>query len=302
MASTTFSRHGLLSGIFSFAGFVAARTKRIRIGTAIVVLPFHSPVLAAEEAAMLDILSDGRLDFGVGSGYQRREFEGLGVDVEESRERFYEYLEVIVKAWTEETLTYHGKYVNVDDVWVIPKPIQQPHPPLYQAISTSPASVERAAASGITCIFGGPTASMGEVPDAIRLWRDKMEESGRPHAHIDPPVSMSIYVAPSVEEAEADAQGREDFSQKILARIGSPAGKDGKMPKGYESWATRQKDREAVMKGGVPCLSCGERPRSWPSDLSRSGPWASTISSVPSASPACPRKRSCARSRCLRPR
>ena len=251
-----FSRHGLLSGIYSFAGYVAARTERMRIGTAIIVLPFHNPVITAEEAAMLDVLSNGRLDFGVGSGYQRREFEGLGVNVEESRDRFREYLDVIVKAWTEETLTYHGKYVNVDDVWVIPKPVQKPHPPLFQAISTSPASVEYAASMGITCIFGGPTAALGEVPDAIRLWREKMEEHGHTHEHIDPPVSINIYVAPSVEEAEADALGREDFSQKILARIGSPAGKDGSLPKGYEAWATRNLDRAAALKGrgGIPVL------------------------------------------------
>ncbi len=89
-----FSRHGLLSGIFSFAGHVAARTSRIRIGTAVVVLPFHNPILVAEEAAMVDILSGGRLDFGVGSGYQRQEFEGVGVSVEEGRKRFSEHLDV----------------------------------------------------------------------------------------------------------------------------------------------------------------------------------------------------------------
>ena len=151
-----FSRHGLLSGIFSFVGHVAARTLRIRIGTAVVVLPFHNPILVAEEAAMLDVLSGGRLDFGVGSGYQRQEFEGLGVNVEEGRERFREHLEVIKRAWTEETLTFHGKYTNVADLWVIPKPLQKPHPPLYIAVSTSPASVGYAASQNIQIIVGGP--------------------------------------------------------------------------------------------------------------------------------------------------
>jgi alkanesulfonate monooxygenase SsuD/methylene tetrahydromethanopterin reductase-like flavin-dependent oxidoreductase (luciferase family) len=76
--ANTASRHGLLSGLFSFAGHVAARTRRMRIGTAVSVLPFHNPIVVAEEAAMLDILSGGRLNFGVGSGYQRQEFDGLG--------------------------------------------------------------------------------------------------------------------------------------------------------------------------------------------------------------------------------
>ena len=182
-----FSRHGLLSGIFSFAGHVAARTSRIRIGTAVVVLPFHNPILVAEEAAMLDILSGGRLDFGVGSGYQRQEFEGVGVNVGEGRDRFREHLDVITRAWTEERLTFHGKYTNVDDLWVIPKPLQKPHPPLYIAVSTSAASVEYAASRNIPIIVGGPTAVMGQAPQVVRLWREKMEQFGHEHAHIDPP-------------------------------------------------------------------------------------------------------------------
>ena len=87
---------------------------------------------------MLDVLSGGRLNLGIGSGYQRQEFEGLGIDMEESRERFVEAVEVMTRAWTEETLTYHGKFTNVDDLWVLPKPLQKPHPPIFQAVSTSP--------------------------------------------------------------------------------------------------------------------------------------------------------------------
>ena len=102
----SFSRHGLLSGIWSFAGMVAGRTKNIRIGTAVVVLPLHNPILIAEEAAMLDVISGGRLNLGIGSGYQRQEFDGLGIDINTSRDRFYEAVDVMKKAWTEETLTY----------------------------------------------------------------------------------------------------------------------------------------------------------------------------------------------------
>ncbi len=133
-----FSRHGLLSGIFSFLGQVAARTSHVRIGAAVIVLPLHNPILVAEEVAMLDVLSGGRLNLGIGSGYQRQEFEGLGIDMEESRERFVEAVEVMTRAWTEETLTYHGKFTNVDVLWVLPKPLQKPHPPIFQAVSTSP--------------------------------------------------------------------------------------------------------------------------------------------------------------------
>ena len=243
-----FSRHGLLSALSTFAGHVAARTKRIRIGTAVVVTPLHNPILVAEEAGMLDILSGGRLDLGVGSGYQRQEFDGLGVDIEESRERFRESVDVIRKAWTEERLTFHGKYTHVDDLEVMPKPLQMPHPPLYIAVSTTPSSIEFAASQALPIILGGPTATMGTSPQALKTWREQMERFGHPHAHIDPPVAMDIHVAPTVEEAEEDAVGRADFSAKIIAKIGSPIAADGTVPKGYENWANRQKDRELAIE------------------------------------------------------
>ena len=245
-----FSRHGLLSGIWSFAGLVAGRTEQIRIGTAVVVLPLHNPILVAEEAAMIDNISGGRLNLGIGSGYQRQEFDGVGVDINESRERFYEAVDVIRKAWTEETLTFHGKFTNVDNLWVLPKPLQQPHPPLFQAVSTSPASIDFAAKNQIQVIAGGPTDILGQAPQVIKAWREKMEEYGHPHEHLDPPMSKGIYVAPTQEEAERDAEEFQNFSSRILRSegnnglIGMPIDKDGNIPPGYEHWANRQADRD----------------------------------------------------------
>jgi alkanesulfonate monooxygenase SsuD/methylene tetrahydromethanopterin reductase-like flavin-dependent oxidoreductase (luciferase family) len=246
-----FSRHGLLSGFFSFAGTVVARTQRVRVGTAVVVLPLHNPILVAEEIAMLDVLSGGRMEVGIGSGYQRQEFDGLGIDINESRERFREAVEVLVKAWTEETLTFHGKYTKVENLWVVPKPVQQPHPPLYVAISTSPASVAWAASQQIQPILGGPTDTMGQAPNVLKMWRDKMDEFGHPHAHLTPPMAKGIYVAPTMDEALNDPIGLEDFSSRILrskgttgAILGMPTDKDGNLPPGYEAWANRQRDRE----------------------------------------------------------
>ncbi len=247
----SFSRHGLLSGFFSYVGNVVARTQKVRIGTAVIVLPLHNPVLVAEEIAMLDVLSGGRMEIGIGSGYQRQEFDGIGVDMNESRERFREATEVMIKAWTEETLTFHGTYTNVNDLWVLPKPVQEPHPPLYVAISTSPSTVEWAASKQIQPIVGGPTDTMGQATNVLKMWRAKMDEFGHPHAHLTPPMSKGIYVTPTMEEALNDPIGLDDFSSRILrstgttgATIGMPTDKDGKLPPGYEAWANRQRDRE----------------------------------------------------------
>ena len=256
-----FSRHGLVSGIFPLLGNIAARTKRINLGTAVVVLPFHNPILTAQEAATVDVISGGRLLFGVGSGYQRQEFEGMGVDVEQARDMFREYLDVIISAWSgrpEDRMTHSGRFVDVEELWTMPKPLQRPYPPLYIAVSTSPETVDYAASRNMQIIVGGPTAVMGQAPDVVKLWHSKMESYGHEHDHLDPPVSMGVYVAPTMEEAERDPVGRADFSTKILAQIGSPIGRDGKAPKGYEHWANRQRDRqmatEAARTGGIPSL------------------------------------------------
>ena len=243
-----FSRHGLVSGIFPLLGNIAARTKRIKLGTAVVVLPFHNPILTAQEAATVDVISGGRLLFGVGSGYQRQEFEGMGVDVEEARDRFREYLDVIIAAWSgrpEDRMTHKGRFVDVEELWTMPKPLQRPHPPLYVAVSTSPETVDYAASRNMQIIVGGPTAVMGQAPDVVKLWHSKMESYGHEHDHLDPPVSMGVYVAPTMEEAERDPVDRADFSTKILAQIGSPIGRDGKASEGLRALgqpAARQED------------------------------------------------------------
>ncbi|MCZ6872717.1 MAG: LLM class flavin-dependent oxidoreductase [bacterium] len=245
-----FSRHGLVSGLYSWLGAIAARTKRVRIGSAINILPFHNPILAAEEAATIDVISGGRLNFGIGSGYQRQEFDGVGANIDEARDRFREAIDVMIGAWTQERLTFHGQFTNVDDLWVLPKPLQKPYPPLYIAVSTSPSSVEYAASRQIQIMVGGPTDIMGQATQVVKLWHEKMEAFGHAHEHIDLPVAKRIYVAPSMEAADSDLAGLQDFSNNVMrsigntgAPIGMPIDKDGNLPKGYEAWAGRQQDR-----------------------------------------------------------
>ena len=244
MGSTVFLATDCFPAFSPSWGAVAARTQRIRIGTAVIVLPLHNPILLAEETAMLDVISGGRFNFGIGAGYQAQEFEGVGVNMDESRSRFQESIDVIIKAWTEERLTFHGDYTDVNDLWVLPKPLQQPHPPIYQAVSTSPESIDFAASRNIQVIAGGPTDILGQAPQVIKAWRDRMDFYGHPHAHLNPPMSKAIYVAPTMEEAEADPVGLEDFSSRILRStgnngyaIGMPMDKNGNVAKGYEHWA-----------------------------------------------------------------
>src|SRR5438552_5354210 len=108
----------------------AQRTTRIRLGTAVTLLPLHNPVKIAEEAAIADILSDGRLEFGVGRGTAPVHYAGYEILQDESRERFEEALDFISLAWTHETFSFKGKYFRAHDLSIVPRPVQVPHPPI----------------------------------------------------------------------------------------------------------------------------------------------------------------------------
>ena len=237
-----FSRHGIISGIWSMLGCVAQRTKNARIGSAVVVLPFHNPIMVAEEAATIDILSNGRFTLGIGAGYQAQEFRGLGANIEEARPRFREYLDVIRKCGEDGPLTYKGEFVDVEDLLVIPKPIQKPLP-VTIAVSTSPESVDYAAKLGLEIIVGGPTAVMGQISQVMELWHERMEHYGHAHEHVDLAVGMDVYVAPTMEEAESDLIGLEDEINAEFTRIGNPRNADGTIPGGFKHWAKRDEDR-----------------------------------------------------------
>ena len=148
-----FTGFGQVSASMSMLAYLAARTERIRLGTAVVVLPWHNPILVAEQAATLDLLSNGRLDFGVGKGYRSYEFSGFCIAPEEATERFDEAMEVICKAWTSPgRFSYQGKRWRFDDVVVEPSPIQQPHPPFWLGAGSAEL-IRRAAREGYNLLL-----------------------------------------------------------------------------------------------------------------------------------------------------
>ena len=143
-----FTGNGQLSSSLSLLSHLAALTSTMRLGTAVVVLPWHNPMLIAEQAATVDVLSGGRLDLGVGRGYRDYEFRGFGIDMDEAQARFEESIAVIRKAWTAEGRFSHaGRYWRFDNVVAEPTPVQRPHPPLWIGAG-SPASIEAAARNG----------------------------------------------------------------------------------------------------------------------------------------------------------
>jgi alkanesulfonate monooxygenase SsuD/methylene tetrahydromethanopterin reductase-like flavin-dependent oxidoreductase (luciferase family) len=127
----------LLANPLMMVPVIAERTKRIRIGTAVSLLPLQHPLSCAEQAATADVLSGGRLEFGVGRGSIPSQFHGFRIPVSENRARFDEALEIIRLAWTEDRFSYRGTFWEVEELAVVPRPVQQPHPPIRVAVHTA---------------------------------------------------------------------------------------------------------------------------------------------------------------------
>lgn len=143
-----FTGLGDVSASMTLLGHLAGVTSTMRLGTAVSVLPWHSPVLLAEQSAMVDVLSNGRLEMGVGRGYRPNEFHGFGVDPKEAQDRYRENLDILKRAWSStERFSHHGDFHTYRDIVVEPKPIQQPHPPVWVAAG-SEGSIVQAAKSG----------------------------------------------------------------------------------------------------------------------------------------------------------
>jgi alkanesulfonate monooxygenase SsuD/methylene tetrahydromethanopterin reductase-like flavin-dependent oxidoreductase (luciferase family) len=190
-----------------FATAVAQRTNRIRLGTGVTLLPLNNPIRTAEEYAMLDVLSEGRLDFGVGRGVLKAEYELFDINESESQGRFHESLEVILQAWTQDTITYEGQYYKIRDVQSLPKPVQKPHPPIWAAGAVTPESFLWAGQKGfnlMTVPFA--YANHESLQEKLALYRSALQEAGHDPRSREVLGVYHLYVAPTDEEAHAVAK------------------------------------------------------------------------------------------------
>lgn len=156
---------------------IAQRTRRIRVGTAVTLLPLHQPLACAEQAATADILSGGRLEFGVGRGSIPTQFHGFRVPVSENRARFAECLDIIRLAWTRDRFSYDGTFYKVDDLAVVPKPLQRPHPPIRVAVHTLE-SFTHIAELGVPIYSGTTTTPLPLLRECMAAYREKLAAAG----------------------------------------------------------------------------------------------------------------------------
>jgi alkanesulfonate monooxygenase SsuD/methylene tetrahydromethanopterin reductase-like flavin-dependent oxidoreductase (luciferase family) len=229
------------------------RTTTLRLGTAVMVLPWHNPVLLAEQAATLDLISDGRLDFGIGKGYRHNEFKGFGIPQEEAEARFEEAIEVIKRSWTSRTrFSHHGRYWQFEDIVVEPPTAQRPHPPFWVAAASAP-SIRRAAARGFNLIldqYAGPDA----IGERIALYRSEREAMGYTFDPMQVIVARQLYVANDEADKEAALARQAKYTQRTVAVSRAPDGKAGSHVLAYANTAGAT---EANALYGTPDEVCG---------------------------------------------
>ncbi len=213
-----FTGVGQLSASLTLLAYLAAATRTIRLGTAVIVLPWHNPVLLAEQAATVDLLSGGRLDFGVGKGYRAPEFAGFHIAMDEATERFDEAIEVIRKAWNSPgRFSHHGKRWRFDDIVVEPRPLQNPHPPLWLAAG-SPDSIRRAAREGYNLLLD-QLGSVDLTIQRVALFREECRRIGRAYD----PAMIGVTRALQIVRSEADRQAAYETRARVVDRIGDLA-------------------------------------------------------------------------------
>jgi natural product biosynthesis luciferase-like monooxygenase protein len=202
-----FDYGGHIPAIPVLGATIAARTKRIKIASGIAMIGLQDPIRVAEQFAMLDQLSGGRLLFGIGRGFQKCEFDAFGRKLDDSRIAFEEAHEVIRRAWTEERFSFAGRFTIVKNLRVIPKPLQKPMPPFYVACTFTPQSFEWTGKQGYNLMvvpYAAPDLAV--VKQNVRLYRNALAASGKPQA-TDVLCAIHMYCGESAEKAKQEPRG-----------------------------------------------------------------------------------------------
>jgi alkanesulfonate monooxygenase SsuD/methylene tetrahydromethanopterin reductase-like flavin-dependent oxidoreductase (luciferase family) len=217
----------VLSAPLLVASWIVARTNRLRVGTAVQLLPLNHPLRVAGEVATLDHLSKGRFDFGIGRSGGPRAYDALGVPYEESQARFFEALEIILTAWKGEPFSHEGQFYRFTDATVTPRPYQKPHPPVRMA-ATTPETFPNVGRMGLPIFVGLRGMAIPELAGHVKRYRAAWREAGHP-GDGDVCLRIPVYAAPT-EKAAIDEpedtimyyfQRQADLTRAPLGRAGT---------------------------------------------------------------------------------
>jgi alkanesulfonate monooxygenase SsuD/methylene tetrahydromethanopterin reductase-like flavin-dependent oxidoreductase (luciferase family) len=221
-----FSGWTQVSATLELLTWVAARTQRLRVGTAVMVLPWHNPVLLAEQAATLDLLSGGRLDLGIGKGYRHNEFRGFCVPAEEAEARFDEALDVLLRAWmSSEPFSHAGRFYRFEQVQVEPPPAQKPHPPIWMAAG-SPGSIRKVASRGFNLLLD-QFAPPALLASRIAQYQAEVEARGERFDPMRIAVARDVYVARDAHDKAVALERNARARQRTIDVARSPGQRGG---------------------------------------------------------------------------
>jgi alkanesulfonate monooxygenase SsuD/methylene tetrahydromethanopterin reductase-like flavin-dependent oxidoreductase (luciferase family) len=259
LAEHHFSAYGSMPSPQVAAAAISQITKKMDIGIGVSILNFDNPVRIAEDYAMVDVLSNGRLKFGAGRGYQPSEAKGLGISLERTRERFWEYVEIIQGLWHNDTFSYNGEFYSFDNLRLTPKPIQE-RIPFYHAC-ISPESFDLVVEKGAPEFMVTPTLMvMDDVLDYTRRTRDRLLQKGIiPSIHMNLQMNIADDTDQAIKNVEKEMA---IYFNKVLELI--PGAKGTQAPATYERFAEVAKEFDgpinvgALNQSGVALLSGSE--------------------------------------------
>jgi alkanesulfonate monooxygenase SsuD/methylene tetrahydromethanopterin reductase-like flavin-dependent oxidoreductase (luciferase family) len=216
----------VLSAPLLVASSIVARTQRVRVGTAVQLLPLNHPLRVAGEITTLDHLSRGRFDFGIGRSGSPRAYDALGVAYGESQERFFEALEVILRAWKGEPFSYEGKFYRFTDTTVSPRPYRSPHPPVRMA-ATTPETFSRVGRMGLPIFVGLRGMDIPELAGHLGTYRRAWRDGGHP-GDGDVCLRIPVYAAPTAQAAvEEPRETALYYFKRQAALTRAPLGRAG---------------------------------------------------------------------------
>jgi alkanesulfonate monooxygenase SsuD/methylene tetrahydromethanopterin reductase-like flavin-dependent oxidoreductase (luciferase family) len=252
-----FTGFGQVSASLNLLTWVAARTSTLRLGTAVVVLPWHNPVLLAEQAATIDLMSGGRLEFGVGKGYRHNEFASFCIPMTEADERFEEGLALVLKSWTsEDRFSHHGKHWHFENIVVEPPTAQKPHPPIWMAAG-NPDSIRRVAERGFSLMLD-QFAAPETIIERFNLFKAEVEKRGRAFDPMTVAVARAYYVAKDAAD-KASAVDRRLAATRRMANLAQNPSGDNKSS--MMSFADTREASEQSALFGVPDEIAGKLAR-----------------------------------------
>ncbi|MEA2678573.1 MAG: hypothetical protein QOK03_295 [Candidatus Binataceae bacterium] len=208
---------------------LAERTRTLRLGIAIILLPLSHPLRVAEEIATLDVISNGRVEFGIGRGAVPNHFRAFGVPIAENRDRFVEGLEVIRQAWTSDRVSFHGRFFDIERVAVVPKPVQQPHPPIGVAVN-SEETLAMTGRMGLPIYVASQVNPFHRIKRFLPIYHDARQAAGHPAATAnDITILTPLYVGESAAQVRREV---EPSIRHFLSTVTSLYGASGTAPPG----------------------------------------------------------------------